>query len=212
MPFLAQIRCYGPKNTLIGAFAPGRRASRSQLCVRSLFVRCAPNLPPNFAAAALKSETRLRFSRNRAYHQRGQWDWRVQAAASSIRCKTERSDNALWRKIVSGFVLAAFFWMSFVAQTHIHGQPSAPAFSIDKSSHNVGGSAVKGPSKGHGSDDQADCPLCQAVSHGGAVVIPLLTIALALETAVPAALAVPAPSSWTKFVDYDHQTRGPPHI
>jgi hypothetical protein len=131
----------------------------------------------------------------------------VRALELSMKSRRARSDIALWRRALSALLLASFFWISYVAQTHIHGTPASAATSaIAKSVHLSG----KAPSNNR-SDGSTDCPLCQAVSLGGALIVPLLFAVLILQLAVQmvprgtAELRIPA-----SYFACGHQTRAPP--
>lgn len=90
----------------------------------------------------------------------------------------------LQRGISVLFLALAFFFQSYVAQTHIHGvfDPVASLLHIkaaDSTSHKV-----------PPGDDDANCPFCQAVVHAGVFSTPLAPtllppVAILLFTDVP---------------------------
>lgn len=135
----------------------------------------------------------------------------VRALELTMKSGRARGDVALWRRALSALVLASFFWISYVAQTHIHGSPTSDlASSIAKSVHLSDKAPAKVPSNNR-SDGSTDCPLCQAVSLGGALIVPLLFAILILQFAlqmVPCGTVerrVPA-----SYFACGHQTRAPP--
>lgn len=101
--------------------------------------------------------------------------------------------------------------MSYVSQTHIHGQSitSAAAVAITKIVQLDGGKSVQETGK-HNQDDSADCPLCQAVSHGGVAIIPILLALLAVHGVVRLTLPCRCERPRASHFGYAHQTRGPP--
>jgi len=107
-------------------------------------------------------------------------------------------------------LLASFFWISYVAQTHIHGSPVLSAASTTvKSAHVSIDPTTKAPANNR-SDDSANCPLCQAASLGGALIIPLLFAVFILQSTPQIA---PRPAIGTIVASYfncGHQTRAPP--
>jgi hypothetical protein len=105
-------------------------------------------------------------------------------------------------------LLASFFWISYAAQTHIHGSPSAAtASAIVKSTS--GKSLAKAPSNNR-SDDSADCPLCQAAGLGRAIIVPLLLAILILQVAFQIAPHGLIERISVSYVGCGHQTRAPP--
>ena len=135
----------------------------------------------------------------------------VRALELTMKSGRARSDVALWRKALSALVLASFFWISYVAQTHIHGSPtSAIASAVAKSVHLSDKAPVKAPPNNR-SDDSTDCPLCQAVSLGGALIVPLLFAILipqfALQVAPCGTVERRVP---VNYFACGHQTRAPP--
>lgn len=123
-----------------------------------------------------------------------------------------------WHKAVTAIVFAAFFWISLVSQTHIHGQlvdlPSLAPVSSAAVSETVGGSdtqALKAPLQNKSSDDDlGSCPLCQAVHKSGTFIAPFITFLISWP-AFHAVLPHPVASvDWTSFPGHDLQTRGPP--
>jgi hypothetical protein len=121
-----------------------------------------------------------------------------------------RSDIALWRRVLSTLLLASFLWISYVAQTHIHGNPGpVEASAIVKSVHLSGKSPTKAPSNNR-SDDSTDCPLCQAVNLCGALIIALLLVVLVPWLVVQVALRRALERITASYFDCGHQTRAPP--
>ena len=114
----------------------------------------------------------------------------------------------MWRRALSALLLVSFFWISYAAQTHIHGSPSAVS-AIVKSAHTSGKPLAKAPAHNR-SDDAADCPLCQAAGLGRAIIVPLLFVILILQVAfqiAPFGLIEKIPVS---YLGCGHQTRAPP--
>lgn len=119
---------------------------------------------------------------------------------------------ARWSKLLMILLAATFFWISYVSQTHIHGQPQNGVQTvIAKVLHHGNGLTPNTPSNGS-SDDPTDCPLCQAVAWGGMVLLPLLLVLLNLVRATEDLpyFAVTAPKAG--FWRLSHQTRGPPSL
>lgn len=114
----------------------------------------------------------------------------------------------LWRKIVATLVFASFFWLSLAAQTHIHGlQPAGLlGFSVAK----IGSDVAQAPAPDKAPDGLADCPLCQAVGHGGAYIAPGIVSLLAVPIGLALQLWPQLAIQRAGFAGYDHQTRGPP--
>ncbi|MGC1379357.1 MAG: hypothetical protein WA821_24210 [Anaerolineales bacterium] len=136
----------------------------------------------------------------------------MRAGIVSINYATEQSDYALWRKVVSFILFLSFFWISYVAQTHIHGKPAPATMSaISKSLPFAGEKSVEAPEKDQTTDD-INCQLCQAVSHGRALLLPLLITLLAVWLTLHAAPPGNLEWSWTSIVGHDHQARGPPTL
>jgi hypothetical protein len=135
----------------------------------------------------------------------------VQAVTLQTDFSTAQSDPALWRRFVSALFLLSFFWVSYVSQTHIHGPSvtAAAASAIVKSVQLGGDRADQAPAK-HNPDDQDDCPLCQAVSHGGIAIVPILIALLVLQSVIQSVLPRPSGRPSINHFGYDHQTRGPP--
>jgi DUF2946 family protein len=158
--------------------------------------------------------TGLRSSEEFAYLDAGHWANCVRASTLTIGSRKNQSDIALWRRVVSALILFSFFWISYVSQTHIHGQPvaAAAASQIAKIVHLDGAKAFPTPTK-HSPDGSDDCPLCQAVSLGGIAIVPILFALLVLQTAV-AQPVLPRQSGlgWVSHFGYAHQTRGPPTL
>jgi hypothetical protein len=107
------------------------------------------------------------------------------------------------------FLLIAFSFQSYVAQTHIHG-----AVSIDRQVAGYLTTSVADARHDPGlpsDDDQADCLLCQAVAHAHAFSTPILS---ALALPVQSVLAVVAPlygqAASVRFVGHGWQGRAPP--
>lgn len=122
-----------------------------------------------------------------------------------------QGDPALWRRIASALLLFSFFWISYASQTHIHGQLPARGVASDivKAFHAHTGHIASSPVK-PGSDDTADCPLCQAVSLTGVAIIPVLVVLLLLQDVVRSALPHAMERSRASHFGLAHQTRGPP--
>lgn len=119
----------------------------------------------------------------------------------------------MWRRVLTALLLFSFFWISYVSQTHIHGQPRAAtsAATILKSIAAHAGQPSDAPGQ-HKPDDAADCPLCQAVSLGGAAILPILIALILIQSTTH---LIPAPQLkrvWASRVDFAHQTRGPPAL
>ena len=141
-------------------------------------------------------------------HNRGLCVDVVRALEPSMGSGRAQSDVALWRRALSALLLASFFWISYAAQTHIHGGPSAAAASASVKSTS-GKSLANAPSHNR-SDDAADCPLCQAAGLGRAIIVPLLFAILILQVAfeiAPFGLIERIPVS---YFGCGHQTRAPP--
>jgi len=126
------------------------------------------------------------------------------------RLERREAGGALWRKIVATLVFASFFWLSLASQTHIHGLQAAGLLGSSFAKIATGSDVAQDPVRDTTPDDLADCPLCQAVGHGGVFIVPNIVSLLA----VPIELALQswplAPVQRAGFTDYDHQTRGPP--
>jgi hypothetical protein len=156
----------------------------------------------------------LRSGEEFAYLDAGYWANCVRASTLTIGSWKNQSDIALWRRIVSALILFSFFWISYVSQTHIHGQSvtAAAASAIVKAIHLDGSEAVPAPTK-HSPDSPDDCPLCQAVSLGGVAIVPILIALLILQTAVTqSVLPRQSGTGWVSHSGYAHQTRGPPTL
>jgi len=136
----------------------------------------------------------------------------VRALELSMKSGRARSDIALWRRALSALLLASFFWISYVAQTHIHGSPfPAAASAIVKSVHLSGKSPAKAPSNNR-SDDSAACPLRQAANLGGAITVPLLIAVLILQFASQVAPRSVIERIPVSYFACGHQTRAPPTL
>jgi hypothetical protein len=156
------------------------------------------------------TEPELLFLRDLAYMTRGVCVKIVRALELSVRSRRTRSDIALWRRALSTLLLASFFWISYVAQTHIHGSPVLSAAStIVKSAHVPIEPTTKAPSNNR-SDDSADCPLCQAASLGGALIIPLLFAVFILQSALQIPPRPAMEIIGASYFSCGHQTRAPP--
>jgi len=136
----------------------------------------------------------------------------VRAYALSNELKTAPGEVSRWRKMFMVLLAASFFWISYVSQTHIHGQPQNSVQTvIAKVLHSPNSFAPSAPSKG-GSDDPADCPLCQAVALGSMVLLPLLLVLLNLVRSAEDVPVFAATMPKTGFLRLSHQTRGPPSL
>lgn len=153
----------------------------------------------------------LRSGEEFAYHGVEQRANCVRAIALSRYDAAVRGDLALWRRIASALILLSFFWISYVSQTHIHGQPPTPAAasSLVKLLQVHGGGTA---SDHHNSDDSADCPLCQAVGLTGAVIIPILAVLLLAQNVVLSVLPRTVERIGPSHFGLAHQTRGPPTL
>lgn len=139
-----------------------------------------------------------------------QWANFVRARKLPFGASPGRSDPALWRRVAAALVFFSFFWISYVSQTHIHGQPVSAGVVAGKLLQ-VGANAAKVSGKQHNPDDPADCPLCQAVSLGGIAIVPLLiTLVVLLQNIVRLELPKVTRAGPTNHLGYAHQTRGPP--
>ena len=116
----------------------------------------------------------------------------------------------LWRKIVATAVFASFFWLSLAAQTHIHGL--RPLGFLGSSIVKIGSDFAQAPAPDKSSDSLVDCPLCQAVGHGGAFVAPNVVSVLAVPIGLVMRPWPLAAAQRAGFTGYDHQTRGPPRF
>jgi len=143
----------------------------------------------------------------------GQWAIFVRAIARSKAISAKQGDPILWRRIVSALLLMSFFWISYVSQTHIHGQPVTPATSgsIVKLLQLGGDRTLPVPGK-HSPDDPADCPLCQAVSLTGAAIMPILVALLLVQNVALSVLPRATERIWASYIGFAHQTRGPPTL
>ncbi len=74
-----------------------------------------------------------------------------------------------------------------------------------------GDQSVYAPGK-HNPDDQADCPFCQAVSHGGIAVVPILVALLVIQSVIQSILQRPSERPSINHFGYAHRTRGPPTL
>ena len=135
----------------------------------------------------------------------------MRAVTFPIGFSTAQSDRTLWRRAVSALFSLSFVWISYVSQTHIHGQSitSEAAAEVAKAVQLDGGKAVQDAGK-HNQDDSTDCPLCQAVSHGGVAVMPILLALLAVHNVVRSILLCRCERPRASHFGYAHQTRGPP--
>ncbi|HEY4115672.1 MAG TPA: DUF2946 family protein [Rhizomicrobium sp.] len=123
------------------------------------------------------------------------------------------ADSALskWRK--SGgfnfFLLLAFFFQSFIAQTHIHGVPQGSPYTVSAAAGATSSPMHHVPSKDKG---EANCPFCQAVLHAGAFFAPhallILPPSQTFASAAPFSYAVGTVSE----IGHDWQQRAPPLI
>ena len=124
-----------------------------------------------------------------------------------------RSDPALWLRIVSVLLFFSFFWISYVSQTHIHGLPvtAATASTTVKSGQIYNYQAGHARGK-HNTDDQDNCPLCQAVSHGGIAVVPILVALLVVQSVIQSVFSRLFDRPSINHFEYAHRTRGPPTL
>lgn len=108
---------------------------------------------------------------------------------------TARRPAQLARLWITLFALFAFTLQAYVTQSHVH------ATAISKQL----------PGKVPAGDDQANCPLCQAVLHAGQYVTPsaggFVPLILTAHGALVATHHAPAAQS----VAHSWNIRGPPH-
>ncbi len=119
-------------------------------------------------------------------------------------------DVALWRKAVTALAAASFFWLSLLAQTHIHHAADAPSATAVKILPHAGDRAT--PAKAPPSGDTSDCPLCQAVGHGAAFMAPLFVALIVVPQVQDAPFRGVVSAIFSLFPGHDRQSRAPPHL
>ncbi|MEP7242324.1 MAG: DUF2946 family protein [Gammaproteobacteria bacterium] len=120
-----------------------------------------------------------------------------------------------WRRWITLLCLLACTAQSFVAQTHIHGHSQRVTTALVAASGHVETAANAGTSRPDaplhsGRDNDAKCPLCQIVLHGGAAPLSAYAVSLPLLSAGIVAIAEQVPLSSIAAVSYFWQSRGPP--
>ncbi len=137
-------------------------------------------------------------------------DRRVRVAPFKLTVGQTAQRIAPWRRAVAVLATLSFFWLSLIAQTHIHQAANPPSAASAKIFSHGGEQAA--PRKAPAPDDVGDCPLCQAVSHGGAFIAPLFTtlivVSLTQETLVWGVI----PAKWSVFPGHNRQSRAPPRL
>jgi len=105
-------------------------------------------------------------------------------------------------RVVVLITLLAFAMQAFVAQTHIHAAPQSIANIVK---------AASIPSNGKAPIDNSreNCPLCQAVAHAGAVLIPTAPLLLVPAWIEHFATFI-AGESETQSAKHAWQSRAPP--
>ena len=174
-------------------------------------MRPDPDLKPLIKCGHVIRPRYLRFPTHFAYHRSTNWARHVRAALFSTHDLTTARGRSFGQKLLAVLLALSFFWLSYVAQTHIHPRPVAAVAAISKIAQAVTKS-VSSPAKDN-SDGAADCPLCQAVNAGGALVLPLLLAFLAAVVAVGQQRIPPDASRVARSLSWQiPQTRGPPSL
>ena len=134
------------------------------------------------------------------------------SAIRSIHAGSSPSGSpAAWgRNLIALFLLIAFSFQSYVAQTHIHGAVSIDrqaagylASSIVEARHDPGL-----PSDG----DEANCLLCQAVAHAHAFSTPVLSaLVLPVQPVLVLVASFSSQIAIVRFIGHGWQQRAPPH-
>jgi len=122
-----------------------------------------------------------------------------------------------WRRAIVFLVAAAFFFQSYVTQTHVHpaftGSVSGASASLDAAA--VGKLAAQSKQRPPGdripaNDDPAKCPLCQAVGHAGQFFSPS-AVAILLPTQTASVIELSTSSLIaTERASHNWQGRAPP--
>lgn len=124
---------------------------------------------------------------------------------STARPKTKAQRANVGRLAITLFALLAFTFQSFIAQIHVHTAPWAASSMLDA------GKAAQ-PGKLPASDDQSNCPICQAVLHGGQFITPS-AVTFALPSFVVFFVATGAQKvPVIQAGSHNWQSRAPPRI
>jgi hypothetical protein len=113
-----------------------------------------------------------------------------------------------WRRWIAVFTVLAFALQVQLIQTHFH-----PLFGNAAFGGTANSSVAQTPAKKNSpaNNDPANCPICQAVLHGGQFISPgAVALALPSEaiTLVPLAIAAVAAR---EIASHNWQGRAPPH-
>ena len=138
----------------------------------------------------------------------GNWDGQVRATSFKVLVGQSARSDALLRKAVALLAFMSSFWMSLVAQIHIH-QPAniasaTPAKVLSQSSFQAK------PPKVPTSDDTDECPLCQAVSQNSAYIPPHFFWLIVVPLAHASPYWVILSAKWSAFQGHDLKSRAPP--
>jgi hypothetical protein len=132
--------------------------------------------------------------------------------AISLRLLIGRSaqGDALLRKAVALLAFMSFFWMSLVAQIHVHhsANMALATQATVASQASIQAKPVKAPT----SDDTAECPLCQAVSQGSAYIAPHLFSLIVVSLTQASPYLVISAAKWSALLGHDHNSRAPPRL
>jgi hypothetical protein len=116
--------------------------------------------------------------------------------------------DALPRKAVALQAFMSFFWMSLVAQNHIHHPANMASATQAKVSNQLNIQAK--PVKARTSDGTDECPLCQAISQNNAYIAPCLFPLIIVPLAQTSQYRVISSAKWSAFLGHDIKSRAPP--
>ena len=112
------------------------------------------------------------------------------------------------RAVLIFLALTAFFFQSYVVQTHIHGLPHAAVSIAANGLYSA--TSPRQDGKLPLTDDQDFCPMCQAAMHAGAFVVPVALAALPVALAVSLVPLALSPAAIAKPVSHIWRGRAPP--
>ncbi|HEY5336778.1 MAG TPA: hypothetical protein VIJ85_01120 [Rhizomicrobium sp.] len=120
-----------------------------------------------------------------------------------------------WRQLVLAISLIAFALQSYLTQTHIHFATSQ-AFGISSNDTFVPaakhGTEKTVPAKNAPSNDDPNCPICQAAMHSGQFVTPSAVAFILPSEAASIVLIVTAVLTANRTISHSWQGRAPPRV
>jgi hypothetical protein len=133
----------------------------------------------------------------------------MRVASNSLPFPLKSAASAgLSRTLATALIFVAFLLQSFVAQTHIHPRPAA----VSNITQIANKAVHHAPALPGNSDEAANCPLCQAITHASAY-FPPTALDMLVQYGQNAHLPVIAARDMrADYRGYREQQRGPPSL